>query len=65
MPAVDVHLNVLVGILRLQIQQLGNHQTGGGIIDLFAQEDDAVVEQAGVDVVGTLTPVGLLYHIGN
>ena len=61
--AVDVHLDVLVGILSLQVQQLGNHQRGGGIIDLFAQEDDAVIQQSGENIVGTLTPIGLLHNI--
>ena len=61
--AVDVHLDILVGVLGLQIQQLGHHQAGGGIIDLFAQEDDAVVQQPGKDVIRTLTPVGLLHNI--
>ena len=51
--------------LRLQIQQLCHHQTGCGIIDLFAQEDDAVIEQPGENVVGTLAPVGLLHNIRN
>ena len=63
--AVDVHLDVLVGVLCLQIQQLCHHQTGCGIIDLFAQEDDAVIEQPGENVVGTLAPVGLLHNIRN
>jgi len=34
--AVDIHLDILVRILRLQIQQLGHDQTGGGIIHFFA-----------------------------
>ena len=31
----------------------------------FAVEDDPVVEQPGEDVVGTLSPVGLLHYIRN
>ena len=63
--AVDVHLNVLVGILCLQIQQLRNYQAGSCIIHLFAQEDDAVVEQAGENIIRPLSPVGLLHNIRN
>ena len=61
--AVDIHLNVLVGVLRLQIEELRHHKAGGGIIYLFAKEHDTVVEQTGEDVVGTLSPVGLLHHV--
>ena len=61
--AVNVHLDVLVGILRFQIKKLGNHQAGSCIVHLFAQEDDAVVEQAGENIIGTLTPIGLLHNI--
>ena len=63
--AVDIQLDLLVRVLALQVQQLGHYQRGGGVVDLFAQENDAVVEQAGEDVVGPLAPVGLLYYIGN
>ena len=61
--AVDVKLDLLVRVLALQVQQLGHHQRGGGVVDLLRQENDAVIEQAGEDVVGTLSPVGLLYYI--
>ena len=47
------------------IEHLSDDYVGHVVVDLTAQEDYAVLEQAGVDVVGTLTPVGLLYHIGN
>ena len=63
--AVNVHLDVLVGILRFQIKKLGNHQAGSCIVHLFAQEDDAVIEQAGENIIGTLTPIGLLHNIGD
>ena len=62
--AVDIELNVLIRVLGLQVQQLGYHQAGGSGIDLLAQEDDAVVEQAGENVVGPLAPIGLLHYIG-
>ena len=63
--AVDIQLDILVRILGLQIQQLGHHQAGSGGVDLLSQEDDAVIEQPGENVVGTLAPVGLLHNIRN
>ena len=63
--AVDVHLDVLIGILRLQIQQLRHDQAGGGIVHFFTQEYDTVVEQTGKNVVGPLAAVGLLHNIGD
>ena len=63
--AVDVELDLLVRVLGLQIQQLGHHQRGGGVVDLLGEHDDPVIEQSGEDVVGTLPPVGLLDYIRN
>ena len=48
---VDVELNVLIGVLCLKIEQLRNDQTGSGAVDLFGQDDDTVVEQAGEDIL--------------
>ena len=42
--AVDIELDILIRVLRLQIQQLGHHKAGCGIVDLLGQEDDPVVE---------------------
>ena len=61
--AVDIHLNILVGVLRLEIEKLCHDEAGCGIIHLFAQEYDTVVEQAGENVIGTLTAVGLLHNV--
>ena len=63
--AVDVELNVLVGVLRLQIEKLGDDQAGGRVVDLLRQEDDAVVQKAGENVIGTLSAARLLDDIGN
>ena len=62
---VDIHLDILVRILCFQIQQLGHDQAGGGIIHFFAQEDNAVIQQTGKDIIGPLAAVGLLNNIGN
>ena len=61
--AVDIKLDVLIGILRLQIQQLRHDQAGGGVIDLLGQHDDAVVEQAGKNVIRALPAGGLLDNV--
>ena len=63
--AVDIQLDVLVGVLGLQIQQLGHHQGRGGGVDLLAQKDDPVIQQPGEDVIGPLAAVGLLDDIGD
>src|SRR5690606_7667748 len=47
----DVHRDVALGILALQNQQLRHHVVGGGIVDLHAEEDDAVFEQLVVRVL--------------
>ena len=63
--AVDIELNVLIRILGFQVQQLGNHQTCGGVVDFFGQEHDAVVQQTGENVIAALAAAGLLNNIGN
>ena len=47
---VDVHADVLVGVLGLEVDQLGDDEVGDVLGDRRAQEDDPLVEQAGVDV---------------
>lgn len=61
--AVDIKLNILIRVLGLQIQHLGHYQTGGGGVDLLAQENNPVIQQTGENVVGPLAAVGLLYNI--
>ena len=63
--AVDIKLNILVRILGLQVQKLRNNQAGGGIIDFFRQENNAVIQQAGKNVLAAFSPAGLLNTIGN
>ena len=57
---VDVERDVLVGVLGLQVQQLGHDQVGDLVVDRRAEEDDPLVEQAGVDVERALPAGGLL-----
>ena len=60
--AVDVERDVLVRVLRLQEQQLGADQRADLVVDRPGQEDDPLLQQAGVDVEGALAPGGLLHH---
>jgi hypothetical protein len=47
---VDVEGDVLVGVLRLEVEELRDDQVGDLIVDRRPQEDDPLVEQPGVDV---------------
>src|SRR6266511_2895770 len=57
---VDVQLELLVGVLALQVEQLGHEQVGDGVVDRRAEEDDPLVQQPRVDVERALAAVGLL-----
>src|SRR5262245_21795952 len=57
---IDVHRDVLVRVLALEVQELGDHQVRDRVVDRRAEEDDALLEQPGVDVEGTLAAVRLL-----
>ena len=55
----------LSGSVALQVQKLGHDRVGHVVVDLLAQEDDAVVEQAAVDVVAALAARRLLDDVGD
>src|SRR5205085_4620510 len=57
---VDVHRDVLVGILRLEMKQLRHDQVGDLVVHRRAEKDDALVEQPAVDVERALPAGGLL-----
>jgi hypothetical protein len=59
---VDVEVDVPMRVLALQKEQLGNGQAGDVVVNGGSQEDDALLEQPRVDVVGALTPAGLLHN---
>ena len=54
---------VTVRILGFEDQQLGHHVVGGGVVHLHAEEDDAILEQAGVGVLGLHAIRGLLHEL--
>ena len=62
---VNVERDVLLGILALEMQQLRDDQVGRHRVDLLAQEDDAVVEQTGIDVVAALAAGRLFDDVGH
>ena len=63
--AVDVEVDVLVGVLRLEVDQLGADQAGDLVVDRRLQEDDVVLEQAAVQVVRPLSAARLLDDVGD
>src|SRR6266566_2668628 len=62
---VDVDLDVLLGVLGLEMDQLGDDEIRDLVVDRSAEKDDPLVEQTGVDVERTLATRGLLDHHGN
>ncbi|MCY1453231.1 hypothetical protein D3C76_1418090 [compost metagenome] len=55
-------MDILVRVLGLKEQQLGNHQVGHVVLDLADQENHPLFQQARIDIVGTLATGGLLDH---
>src|SRR5207247_8120230 len=62
---VDVDRDVLVRILRLEMEKLRHDQVRDLVVDGRAEEDDPLVEQARVDVERALAARGLLDHHRN
>jgi len=62
---VDVEVDVLVGVLGLEEEQLGDDDVRHVVVDLRPQHHDPVLEQAAVDVVHPLAPMGLLDDVGS
>ena len=58
--AVDVEADVLVGVVGLEVDELGDDEVGDLVVDRRAEEDDPLVEQARVDVEGALAAARLL-----
>lgn len=61
--AVDIEVDVLLRVLALEVQQLCHDDAGGGGVDVLAQHNDAVIEQAGEDVIAALTARSLFDNI--
>ena len=63
--AVDIELNVLIGILRFEIEHLRDDQTCRRCVDFFREHNDAVVEQARENIIRTFAAAGLFNNIRN
>ena len=63
--AVDIQADVLIRVLPFQIQQLCHHKACGGIVDILAQHDDAIVQQTRENIVRTLSVRRLLDNVRN
>ena len=61
---VDVHDDVAVGILALEHEQLGHDVVGRRVVDLHAEEDDAVLEELGVGVLALVAVGRALLELG-
>lgn len=62
---IDVDVDVLVRVFRLQEEELGDHEVGHLVFDGADDEDQALFEQARVDVEGTFATGGLLDNHGH
>ena len=58
---IDVKVDVLVGVLRLEEQELCHDQVGHVILDRTDDEYDPLLEQSRVDVIGPLASSRLFY----
>ena len=57
---VDVDVDVPLGIVRLQKEELGDHDVGDVIVDRRAKENDPVHQKPGENIVGALSAAGAL-----
>ena len=58
--AVDVHIDVFIGIFALQEEELRDDEGGHPVVDRSVDEDDAFFEEPRVDVVRALSARALL-----
>ena len=56
---IDVELNVFLGILHLEEQELGDDQVRHAIVDRRADKDDPVLQQPGEDIHAPLPAAGV------
>src|SRR5579859_8113344 len=62
---VDVHVDLLLGVLALEIEQLGADQRRQGVVDRAVQEHHPLAQQPREDVERPLAAAGLLHHHWN
>ena len=57
---VDVDVDVLLGVVGLEMHELGDDEVGELVVDRLGDEDDPLAQQPGVDVEGPLAAGSLL-----
>src|SRR6185437_6430219 len=57
---IDVNRDVLLGVLRFQEEHLRHHDVGHVVVDRADDEDQALLEEARIDVIRPLAAGGLL-----
>ena len=62
---IDVQMDVFLRVGHLEEQELRDDDIGNGVVHRGAKENDAVNEQAGIDVPRPLTATGLLNYNRN
>ena len=50
---IDVQVDLLLRVLGFQEQELGADKGGHSVVHFAAQQDDAILEQTGINIVGT------------
>lgn len=62
---VDIHVDVLFRVSHLEEQELGDDGVRHVVVNGGADEDDAILQEAGVDVKGAFAAAVLLHYHGN
>jgi len=62
---VDVDADVFLRVFHLEEKQLGDDGVRHGVIDCRSDENDAILQEAGVDVVGAFAAACLFNDAGN
>ena len=55
----------LLGVLRLEVEHLGDDEVGDLVVDLLAEKDDPLPQEQRIDVEGPLAAARLLDHGGD
>src|SRR5690606_7799357 len=58
---VDIHVDLTIRVLPVQIQQLGHNQIGNLVIDRCSQQHNPLFQQQRENIVGAFAPAPLLY----
>ena len=61
--AVNIELDILLGVFTLEKEHLGYDQLCGSVRNLVTQENNAFLEEARKNVIGALSHSCLLYYI--